>query len=69
MQVIETAETLVRREGHHAGSEAEFRERLLPVEAGSLADRLRQKLLEFMKDLDRLFSLNVNKPSPAPNAE
>ena len=49
MQVIETAETLVRREGHHAGSETEFRERLLPVEAGSLAARL-QKLLEFMKE-------------------
>jgi len=50
MQVIETAETLVRREGHHAGSETEFRERLLPVEAGSLAARLREKLLEFMKE-------------------
>ncbi|MCY2989110.1 MAG: hypothetical protein NTY19_14740 [Planctomycetota bacterium] len=50
MQVIETAETLIRREGHHAESEAELRERLPPVEAGSLADRLQRKLLEFMKE-------------------
>ena len=50
LQVIETAETLVRREGHHAESEAELRERLPPVEADSLADRLRRKLLEFMKE-------------------
>jgi len=50
MQVIETAETLVRRKGHHAESEAELRERLPPVEADSLADRLRDKLLEFMKE-------------------
>ena len=51
MQVIETAETLVRREGgHHAGSETEFHGQLLPVEAGSLAARLREKLLEFMKE-------------------
>jgi hypothetical protein len=50
MEVIETAETLVRREGHHAESEAELRERLPPVEADSLADRLRRKLLEFIKE-------------------
>jgi hypothetical protein len=50
MQVIETAETLVRREGHHAESESELRERLPPVEADSLADRLRRKLLEFMQE-------------------
>ncbi len=50
MQVIETAETLVRREGHHVASEAQFRDRLPQVEAGSLADRLRGKLLEFLKE-------------------
>ena len=50
MQVIETAETLVRRDGHHAESEAEVREQLPPVEADSLADRLGRKLLEFMKE-------------------
>ena len=50
MQVIETAETLVRREGHHAESEAELREQLPPVEADSLAERLRSKFLEFMKE-------------------
>ena len=50
MQVIETAETRVRPEGPHAESEAELRERLPPVEAGSLADRLQRKLLEFMKE-------------------
>jgi len=49
MQVIETAETLVRREGHHAESVAQLRERLPQVDANSLADRLREKLLEFLK--------------------
>jgi hypothetical protein len=50
MQVIETAETLVRREGHHAESAAEFRARLPALESDSLADRLRGKLLEFLQD-------------------
>lgn len=50
LQVIEAAETLVRREGHHADSAAELRQRLPPVEAGSLADRLRSKLLEFLRE-------------------
>jgi hypothetical protein len=49
MQVIETVETLVRREGYHAGSEAELRDRLPAVEAGSLAARLRGDLLDFVK--------------------
>lgn len=49
LQVIETAETLIRREGHHAASEAELRDRLPPVEADSLADRLGRELLEFTK--------------------
>jgi len=50
MWVIETVETLVRREGHHVGSAAQLRERLPQVDADSLADRLREKLLEFMKE-------------------
>lgn len=50
MQVIETAETLVRREGYHVASEAQLRERLPQLKAGCLADRLRGKLLEFMKE-------------------
>jgi hypothetical protein len=50
MQVIETAETLVRREGYHAASEAQLSERLAHVEAGSLADRLRGELLGFVKE-------------------
>jgi len=50
MQVIETAETLVRREGYHAQSEAQLREQLPAVEANSLAARLRQQLLEFMRE-------------------
>ncbi len=50
MQVIETAETLVRREGYHAQSEDQFRQRLPQVEANSLADRLRGKLLAFIKE-------------------
>ena len=50
MQVIETAETLVRREGHYAQSETEFRARLPVVKEDSLAGRLCSKLLEFMKD-------------------
>lgn len=49
MQVIETAETLVRREGYHARSEAQLREQLPAVEANSLAARLRQQLLEFTR--------------------
>ena len=64
MQVIETAETLVRREGHHARSEAELRERLPPVEAGSLGDRLRGKLLEFMKEQ----ALQVSKTERLPGS-
>jgi hypothetical protein len=50
LAVIEAAETQVRREGHHADSEAALRARLPPVEADSLADRLRTKLLEFMQE-------------------
>lgn len=49
MQVIETVETFVRREGHHAESAAQLRKRLPQVDADSLAGRLRKKLLEFMK--------------------
>lgn len=49
MRVIETVETLVRREGHHADSVARLRRRLPRVDADSLADRLREKLLEFMR--------------------
>ena len=50
MQVIETAETYVRREGYHASSEAELRDQMPAVEAGSLADRLRRELLEFTEE-------------------
>ncbi len=50
MRVIETVETFVRREGHHADSVSQLRQRLPRVDAGSLADRLREKLLEFMKE-------------------
>lgn len=49
MQVIEAAETFVRHEGHCAGSEAELRQRMPSVAPDSLADRLRIKLLEFMR--------------------
>jgi hypothetical protein len=49
MQVVETAETMVRREGYDTGSEAELRDRLPAVEAGSLAARLRGDLLDFVK--------------------
>lgn len=64
LQVIETAETLVRREGHHAESEAELRERLPPVKADSLADRVRRKLLEFMKEQ----ALRVSGTEPLPGS-
>ena len=64
LQVIETAETLVRREGHHAESEAELRGRLPPVTADSLADRLRRKLLEFMKEQ----ALRVSGTEPLPGS-
>ena len=50
MAVIATAATLVRRAGYHAASAAQFPERLPQLEAGSLADRLRGKLLEFIKE-------------------
>jgi hypothetical protein len=50
MQVIETVETFVRQEGHHAESAAQLRERLPQVDADSLAARLREKLLEFMEE-------------------
>ena len=56
MQVIETVETFVRREGHHAESAAQLRERLPRVDADSLAARLREKLLEFMKTQASLVS-------------
>ena len=49
LQVIATAETLVRREGHHAHSAAELRARLPGVTGDSLAGRLRGKLLAFMQ--------------------
>ncbi|MEO8496814.1 MAG: hypothetical protein ABI614_17225 [Planctomycetota bacterium] len=48
--VIETAETLVRREGHHADSEVQLRDRLPLVAADSLAGRLREQLLEFTQE-------------------
>jgi hypothetical protein len=50
MQVIETAETLIRQEGYHAAIEAQLIEELPSVESGSLADRLSEQLLEFVKD-------------------
>jgi hypothetical protein len=50
LQVVEAAETLVRREGYQAASEAQLRERLPPVEAGSLADRLGSQLLAFLHE-------------------
>ncbi len=56
MQVIETVETFVRREGHHAESAAQLRERLPRVDTDSLAARLREKLLEFMKTQASLVS-------------
>jgi len=62
MQVIETAETLVRREGYHARSEDQLRERLPRVEANSLADRLRGKLLEFIKQQALLARENERLP-------
>ncbi len=62
MQVIETVETLVRREGYHARSEDQLRERLPQVEAGSLADRLRGKLLEFVKQQALLAGENERLP-------
>ena len=62
MQVIETAETLVRREGYHAQSEAELRARLPAVNADSLAGRLRGKLLEFMKEQASRVSQNQRLP-------
>lgn len=49
LQVIETAETLVRREGYHADSQLQLRGRLPPLPADSLAGRLREELLEFTK--------------------
>ena len=62
MQVIETAETLVRREGYHAQSEDQFRQRLPQVEAHSLADRLRGKLLAFIKQQALLSQENERLP-------
>ena len=50
MQVIEAAESLVRREGYHAESEAQLRQQLPPVEANSLAARLRGELLAFLRE-------------------
>jgi len=50
MEVIETVETLVRREGHHAESVDQLREQLPQVDADSLAGRLHEKLLEFMQE-------------------
>jgi len=50
LRVIETAETLVRREGYHADSEVQLRDRLPLVAADSLAGRLREKLLEFTQE-------------------
>ena len=48
MSVIGVVETLVRREGYHAGSAAELRQRLPSVEPNSLADRLSVQLLAFV---------------------
>ena len=48
MEVIGTVETLVRKEGYHAGSRAELATRLPAVEPGSLAERLRDKLTAFV---------------------
>jgi hypothetical protein len=45
LDVIETAETLVRREGYHADSESQLRDRLPAEPVDSLAGRLRGKLL------------------------
>jgi hypothetical protein len=50
MRVIETVETFVRREGHHADSVRQLRRHLPRVGAGSLADRLREQLLVFVKE-------------------
>jgi len=62
MQVIETAETLVRREGYHARSEDQLRERLPQVETNCLADRLRGKLSEFIKQQALLTRENERLP-------
>ena len=50
LEVIETAETLVRREGYHADSESQLRDRLPTVPSDSLAGRLQGKLLEFTQE-------------------
>jgi hypothetical protein len=62
MQVIETVETMVRQEGYHAGSEAEFRQRLPALEPDSLAARLRDALLEFVKQQAMLAADNERLP-------
>ena len=49
MTVIETVETLVRKQGYHRGSQAELLEQLPAAPAGSLADRLRTTLLAFVQ--------------------
>lgn len=48
MSVIGVVETLVRREGYHAGSAAELRQRLPSVEPNRLADRLSVQLSAFV---------------------
>lgn len=50
LQVIEAAETLVRREGYGAGSVAKFCECLPELAADSLAARLRAKLSVFLAE-------------------
>ena len=50
MSVIATVETLVRREGYHAGSAAELRKRLPLVEPDSLAARLSVQLSAFVHE-------------------
>lgn len=48
LAVIETAETLVRQEGYHAGSPRELRRRLPVTSVDSLAGRMRAKLSDFV---------------------
>ena len=48
MNVIETVETTVRREGYHALTRSKIESTLDATPEGSLADRLRVELLEFV---------------------
>lgn len=62
MAVIETVETLVREEGYHSHSRAQLLQRLPPVEAGSLGDRLGTALLEFVQQQAALVRHNERLP-------